>query len=258
MSLLEKPSIYNAQSVYNQGGGGGGGGGGGVIDPSIVLLFDGVSNYGYQPIRGILNPTIRYDADGPLDVSGTGWTGTPYVWDKDLGEATTLTQIHDNNHGMHWNQADLVDLNKFGGEFTLDFWYKVVEGTNRGNLPSVMFSDGYNWSIMLTNYYYQINAAVWYKNGSQQPILYCDFNNSVWTHLAISQKSGKLYLFVNGVKVYEGSDFHRSAQSQLFSICSVYDSRGSANIAQVCVRNVAKWTDNFTPPTRPYILGELV
>lgn len=55
MSLLEKPSIYNAQSVYNQGGGGGGGGG----------LPDGYTQvqYIYNSSKGVITVTLDEETD---------------------------------------------------------------------------------------------------------------------------------------------------------------------------------------------------
>ena len=61
------------------------------IDPDIVILQDWVTqDVGLQPTGGIpASLSARFDPDGPLDVSGTGWSGTPYV----SAQAVNIIQI---------------------------------------------------------------------------------------------------------------------------------------------------------------------
>lgn len=77
----------------------------------------------------------------------------------------------------------------------------------------------------------------------------------MWTHVALTRRSGVIGGFLNGVKFAEGSNMERTSP---YDFCvgrqDLKQSIGYFNgkIDEIRISNIARWTSDFTPPTEPY------
>lgn len=224
------------------------------VDPHIILLWDGVSSYGPQPTSGV-TPTIHYDANGPLDVIGTGWSGTPYVNAVEMGGyAPNVSALaRGSGYGLHWTQNDFLSkIDPTTTGVTIEGWVRRKTSGGDGNPCFGFFSTNNSYELCPGVRYG--NIASWY-NGTRKGTAYTDAGN-VWHHVALTNAANKFYMFVDG-SVVNNTQSGTIANIDIFTICSGYlgDYRGDFDVAQVAVWDMAKYTAAFTPPTRPYILG---
>lgn len=240
---------------------------GGRIDPDIVILQDWVTqDVGLQPTGGIpASLSARFDPNGPLDVSGTGWGGTPYVSAQDLGWSTIQSgdnfPLYAARQYRYENGIAPYEFNTQGIDFTFEAWLRFV--APRGNLSEYrslpligLFNNSTNICMGL------------FDNG----ISFCDANGrhiaqysalTGWHHYAVVVHNNIARIYVDGVIF--GSDYPIVSSAMTFFIIA---KRGTVSwagsridmanydYAQVCLTKRAKWLENFTPPTRPYCLGE--
>ena len=91
---------------------------------------------------------------------------------------------------------------------------------------------------------YQTELAVYEK----------DFGTYNWVHLALQSKSGKIQAFCDGVKVMEVDAPSGGFSGGLFAVTSKYLGRFYADAVRIS--NIARYTEDFTPPTQPYRKAE--
>lgn len=85
----------------------------------------------------------------------------------------------------------------------------------------------------------------------------------IWTHRAICKKNNTVYCFENGIKTNEVSTSGSLINSNTIYIGASRSMPGSASggyigyLDEIRVSNIARWTENFTPPTEPYNVNTL-
>ena len=248
-------------------------GGGGNIDPDIIILQDWVTqDVGLQPTGGIpASLSARFDPNGPLDVSGTRWGGTPYVSAQDLGwsDVRTPAGTYDTNFSLYaakqYRYEQGITPYGFytqGVDFTIEAWCRL------STRPSVYMDSLRRQPIIgLFNEQIGLNIGVdreiirfYNHTGIMDGVFSADQN---WHHYALVVHENIIRIYVDGVRL--GRDFPISPSAMTFfaiakrgyvSWAGSWVSMVNYDYAQVCLTKRAKWLENFTPPTRPYCLGE--
>lgn len=232
--------------------------GGGNIDPDIIILQDWVTQgVGLQPTSGIV-PPARFDPNGPLDVSGTGWSGTPFVRNSDIGNVKKDNDLVP--YSIVWQGQAITDYHLVDGstEFTMEAWLRLVTASTMRNervapLIGLFGNNSYNLGTFDA---YGIDV---YNQTRKNPGF--AFDAGTWHHIAIVCTGSTILGFKDGVHATPGSLY--SFAYTLFAIVPrlyerILDSTYRSpeyDIAQACLTNRAKWLEDFTPPTRPYCLG---
>lgn len=234
-------------------------GGSPLIDPDIVLLQDWMNyDIGAQLSSGTI-PTIGFDSDGPLDVTGTGWSGTPYINQGSLGKVRIDKWTENTSENLKYNLENLLDLSQ---DWTFECWIKQ---SNTG------YEDSYNMPSYMTLHKTSGNTGILgsFKNvisslGRNLEYSGIKSDTANWHHICVIRYSGTNKLYVDGTLRFTNTSFtfsndllHFIIVPRLYATYSVsdYDYRYLTGIAQVCLTKRAKWTENFTPSTRPYCLG---
>lgn len=235
-------------------------GGGGNIDPDIVILQDWVTqDVGLQPTSGTV-PPARFDPNGPLDVSGTGWSGTPFVRNSDIGNMQKDNDLVP--YSIVWQGQGITDYHLVDGstEFTMESWLRLVTAsTMRSERAAPLIGLFGNNSYNLGTYdSYELDM---FNQTRKNPSFRFEVGN--WHHIAIVCTGSTILGFKDGVAVVTPGSLYSFAYT-LFAIVPrlyerVLDSTYRSpeyDYAQVCLTKRAKWLEDFTPPTRPYCLGE--
>lgn len=231
---------------------------GSLIDPDIVILQDWMTTgIGIQPSSGNI-PNADFDDSGPLDVSGTGWSGTPYVRNSTIGNVQKDSDLVP--YSIVWQGQTLADYHLVDGntEFTMEAWLRLVTDSTMYSertapLLGLFGNNSYNLGAFDSRF---VNL---YNNIRKNPEF--GFNDNAWHHVAVVCTGSSIIGFFDGDRVSPGTLY--SFNYTLFAIVprlyqqvfgSTYRSP-EYDFAQVCLTKRAKWTSNFTPPTRPYCLG---
>lgn len=134
-------------------------------------------------------------------------------------------------------------------DFTVDFW-AYVDGPSSQTMGLFEANNyqGNGCELEL----YENDIYLW-AHGAQpfEQVPYTGFGK--WTHIALIRNSGTFYLYLDGVRVAYGAD-NGEINSTPFRIGS-YTGENSylhGYIDEFRVSNVARWTQNFTPPSKPY------
>ena len=147
--------------------------------------------------------------------------------------------------------ADHADWEFGTGDFTIDTWVRFTDWATSGQTIMLnQYSGSGDWIFQL-NYgkwgFYSNDA---YHDASTGP------SANTWYHFAVVRSSGTITLYVDGVSVlsYDGS--HSISGSGPLEIGS-YNSGASLPfnglLDEVRIsKGIARWTSDFTPPTRPY------
>lgn len=228
------------------------------IDPDIVILQDWMTTgIGIQPSSGTI-PTADFDVNGPLDVSGTGWSGTPYVRNSAIGNVQKDSDLVP--YSIVWQGQALADYHLVDGntEFTMEAWLRLVTDSKMYServapLFGLFGNNSYNLGTFDSR---NVNL---FNETRKNPEF--SFRDNAWHHVAVVCTGSSILGFFDGASVSPATLY--SFNYTLFAIVprlyqQVYGSTSRSpeyDFAQVCLTKRAKWTSNFTPPTRPYCLG---
>lgn len=147
-------------------------------------------------------------------------------------------------------------------DFTVDYWinlssdkwyynnYNKYAGINGVNLPGIFIYDSTQAIIRYTDS----------NNIIKNELVPFNYIVNEWIHIAIVRKGNKLYPFINGHKYTssDGSEFlinenlHIDASSITYNARCTLTSTINNRIDEIRISNVARWTESFTPPTKPY------
>ena len=201
-------------------------------DPRVLMLWYGPSENVQEPTGGISNPTIEYDTNGPLDVTGTGWSGTPCIAKNNLGGQLTGPWLVDGK-GLQWTQPSIINQLAQNKPFTVEFWLRNDYPTTTSNFGDggfpVSFITKQDFQMSGTDLIPNPSLGGWYgfeyfkkiyntrgfngnaASNTQQPFA---GQAMKWVHLALTNdgsgnKSGLRY-FANGVEMLYGRAFPQS------------------------------------------------
>ena len=157
-------------------------------------------------------------------------------------------------------------------DFTIDFWFNpqsfVASGSGNGRPIIGAFQRNIwavQWRVFVTEY--QGNVKKWgfgYADGTNtyQLSSTTELIQYTWQHLAVTYDSStkKMELYLNGVKDAEDTlnftmQDATDASQRVLSIGNWFSNYGyqpNGYIDEVRISNVVRYTENFTPPTKPY------
>lgn len=195
------------------------------LDANTLLLLHGDSFVDTTGHHQIINNTNVSIVDGYFD-KAFKFTGTP----------------------LQIPSSALFDFK--AGDFTVDCWVKF-NGTSYGffrlNQSSGTYCGvGFDTDVLRRRVIISINGTSWLYN------IYLpeSWSANIWYHFAYVRKGAYVYVFVNGIMIYSLEIGNISLYSG--TGYSVIGNGLSGLISEFRVSNVARWTSNFTPPTKPY------
>ena len=206
------------------------------VDPqfgSVSLLLHGNGTNG--------STTITDSSPSPKIVTAVGNAQLSTAQSKFGGSSIAFDGSGD------YLQASSATLDP-GGDFTVEAWAYLSVFTGYQMLFSTrIINTGSSFGIDDNG---KIAA---YSNASGVSSSSFDMPLSIWTHLAYTYSSGRLYMFVNGANVYNSvRSFTGNTQTW------VGTSNGNGEYWNGYIddlritKGVARYTSNFTPPTAPF------
>lgn len=211
--LVDSAVAYNVEISYRN------------IDENIVLLIDGnniedISTYQ----RAITNNGVT------------------------LSDAQT--KFFDKS--LYFNGSAILQFDAYTlgtSDFTIDFWMYNTATSNAyrrwitGNNGS--FVDG-TFCIRETS-----SGVIQTQNVTSSTSV----PRNQWVHIAAVRSNGTLKIYLNGTEIASVSDSNNYSEALKY-IGGYYNSIGNETFQgymdEIRISNVARWTSNFTPPTRPY------
>jgi hypothetical protein len=208
-----------------------------------------------------------------------------YVWDMENPESFELYHFNYNHSRLcvldpdakFGNYACHVVSNTIFGMYyeplyeltpplTYEFWFKLIEGS-KGSYMEIWLNGyrdlGYDWLEAM----YQVIFGIWkgvntsfanigtwgggydYEEYTEYPVFYRPFSFNVYNHYAIVILPDRIKTFINGIlfKEYISGGFN-------VPYCEFFiDNEDGSKllIDALSITKGAKYTENFTPPTKP-------
>ncbi len=145
------------------------------------------------------------------------------------------------------------------GDFTIDFWMKTSTAGYRRIATGYNDAWGYSWQIGLS---YNYNNTLWVRVNASSFELQGNITitDGEWHHVAVVREGDILYLFVDGIiddydslpELFDWTfPFYPSLTIGNHTTDEGYGFAGNIDEFRVS-KGIARWTDNFTPPTRAY------
>ncbi len=220
---------------------------------------------------------MHFDSSPTRDECGNTWTanGTPTISDNaKFGKALQL-----DGNSYIWSQKDFV---LYGQDFTVDGWVYIEPPETDSSTWCSIFSlyndfGTYRYRIQLEVAFLN-NAtrrfALSHNSNVYKTINYdasnLDFLNQ-WIHFAVVYQAPTLYLYINGQRQlpYDSTSYQMQTFETSESSPSSYklislgletsqvttDFKGYIDEFRIS-DGIARWTEDFTPPTAPTYFGE--
>lgn len=134
-------------------------------------------------------------------------------------------------------------------DFTLDMWVRphaAGVGSSTQKLFSLENDTAYFGFVLSSGVFVYYNGTIgWNQLASSETIV-----RGEWQHIALVRESGYTTFYYNGVAQETLADSHNfSAQPVYISFSSAYF---CGHIEEYRLSSVARWSDDFTPPTEAY------
>jgi len=228
-----------------------------IVDSDTLLLLHGNEFVNASPLSGVTvvnTNSVQISNDGKFDkafywpASGLGYQG--------------------------WIQCDVGSENKItNGIFTIDMWLKPTN-TSKTYKVACDLGDHYSayFDISENNKFTQVNFGnggtanwntgakdMWGIGGS---ISYCLFTINEWAHVAIVGDGTYITFYKNGIQQVCATpqsgivQYMMSMTNGKIRIGNIaypgLNRQFRGYISEFRFSKVARWTENFTPPTQPY------
>lgn len=163
-----------------------------------------------------------------------------YYDDGKFGKAARMTA----NGTTGWVPAST------SADYSYDFWIKVTATINArvGGWGSVTTGNG-RFYIMSNK---KVASFLPGSDNSASNNPSADIPINTWTHLAYCKKDGIGHWFINGKLIDKRADSGASATS--FAITPEQPSY--FRVDEFRISDIARWTEDFEPPTQPYAVAE--
>lgn len=155
-------------------------------------------------------------------------------------------------------RTPMTPFNFGSGDFTFDFWFKLKSSKSNAVLVNAgtINTWRYGYQISLDDPGRESILLVFAPNPSAIRIeVSYDKLKEGFNHIAFTKQGSTMYAFYNGVKMSDlnASSIPNSIEPYL-SIGSHSNGDGGMDcyIDEFRISNIARWTSNFTPPTKPY------
>lgn len=217
--------------------------------PSVAHTIGGVT-YMVVPVRqttGDLNVVVVKD---PTPVGGTIRTANTVTFNGNAVLQSTTKKFNYYAAQLDGSGDYLSLSNNFtlSGDFTLELWYNAASLPGSGLTPFFTFSDGHLFYI---GYDGGNTVYDFFKGGSKVSLNAVTINTATWYHAACVRSGNTIKIYHNGTETTSGTYTGTiNATLQLGVYSSFY---WNGYYDEVRVSNVARYTSNFTPITRPFL-----
>ena len=194
---------------------------------------------------------LHFDVDAVTDVYNNTWSlsGSGGIVDTYYKFGSHSL----NANGSTYLYTEDIDLDTFvNNDFTIDFWYYSITNNNNASLFQVDNADVSGLLLNSSSASSWVFACkydgAWVQSGYLTPI----FN--AWTHIAVVRNNTTLTVYQNGTNViqYNNVGTINTVGTKILigadSLIRCY----VGNIDEFRISNIARWTEDFTPPTQPY------
>lgn len=155
-------------------------------------------------------------------------------------------------------EEDLLKMAVQNNGFTIDCWCYWIKNTNLYIITKCRSGDISGVDFMISREGYLMFG----NNGdsSKFTVIKTDRDTMperAWTHVAIVVDQTRSYLFINGQIVVSGLVSNRNLPNYNTYIMGRDwlgndDSSPKNRLDELRISSIARWTSNFTPPTKPY------
>lgn len=139
-----------------------------------------------------------------------------------------------------------------GQDMTVDFWVKPnLSNDGMVCLYGNPSSGSYVYGVQLG---LNKDSIIFYSGTDNSGLfLFSPFPQKVWTHIALVLMNNVFYFYINGVlKRTFNSNIPNYVNDLLLGIWRDYSYSLNGCIDEYRISNIARWTSNFTPLTKPY------
>lgn len=195
--------------------------------------------------------------EGIKDEAGKIWTATN-------GASVSTAQSKFGGSSLYLNGSQYIstgvsdDFNFEAGDFTIDWWQYVLSDQSN-TIISFQTANGYELLLNARNsgphpvsvfFASSMGNTVWDVASIKMGTIQVD----TWIHYAVCRQGNTIYLFESGVLQNTVSVANKSFAPITNVHIGRYDApyyKGYIDEFRVS-KGIARWTDNFTPPTEPY------
>lgn len=155
--------------------------------------------------------------------------------------------------GGYLTYADSTDYDMGTGDFTIDFWVRFNTVSVTQNMCGANDSTASNTLQIRYTTEFQITLQNTAYGFAWSPAI------NTWYHVAVTRFSGTLRAFIDGNSIGSASSSDNISVSTVFAIGS--NDTGASPLDGWMdefrmTKGIARWTANFTPPTKPYQVNE--
>lgn len=211
----------------------------------VLLHFDG--NVNDDNAGGSAHAWTATNPGGSPTVSGSAKFGSASASFPNLGSSAL--------HG--WTTPDSSDFHFGSLDFTVDFWWNLT--STQGKLAGQMTSSaGVFWTLEVVTNPLVIRAQIKIAGSFVTLTGSASFDFDEWHHLAFVRSGAALILFHDGVSVDSDSvSGSADTPTSKLSVGRAGDYAGANGFNGMIDEfrlsvGIARWTSNFTPPTRSY------
>jgi len=260
----------------------------GTCGSACDLTLSGYSNTASQdatPMSGWTADNKRWGAGGLMTQNDTytklllhtdGTNNSTVFSDSEPGTAKTITPNGDakisttqsefggssayfDGSGDYLSPPASNDWQFGTGDFTIDMWvYRTVSGASQHLIgqrsQGAPGSANAYWNLIIKD----TNVLAFRDHGGYTEVASSGtIPTNTWTHVSAVRLSGTVYLYINGTQ--DGSGVYATNMTytdipyigQNVATGSSWNYTGYIDELRIS-KGIARWTGNFTPPTRPY------
>jgi hypothetical protein len=165
--------------------------------------------------------------------------------------------------GDYLSVPDSEDWNFGSGDFTIDFWMRTPSISGWQGILSQFNSTVANRSVQLYNY---VDNYLWFdvtdaSNAYSVKIPDSEISANTWYHIALIRNGSYTHAYVNGVEKGTAANVGSATlnnSSLTFDVGRTIDTSNNSHYFNGYLdelrisKDIARWTSNFTPPTRAY------
>lgn len=216
------------------------------LDPTKVILHipanDGVfrddnSDYTY-PTRGTTqaitkNGVAVTSADAKVGNTSIGFPGSTYAY-----------------VGVPGNWSPVIPAT---GDFTIEFWFKVNNVTQRHDFIGQGYPTGGNGRLGMSLRYPEQDFSFFLGSTTNLSLLSGVLNANTWYHIAATRSGDLFTLYVDGTSVDSGSVSQDISQLDPTLLGNVISQYPVGYMDEIRISNTVRYTGNFTPAVERYI-----
>ena len=196
------------------------------------------------------------------DMSGKVWTAAADAKLKTATKKFGASSAYFDGTGDHISTPDHVDFTVGSGDYTVDFWFNAVGTTGSAIFYGQSDAAGNSSSQSIIGRFLATNQlSAEFSNGSASLVAYSPtvtVTDGVWHHYAAIRYGNNLYCAIDGTLGVALSVTGQSVNDSSTIFCigtmglkTTNDYTGYIDEFRFS-KGIARWTTNFTPPSRPY------